>query len=164
MIRMISLRYCCLFYAWFCLGIICCTWQTAFSASIQNIQNMNFGTIIADPSGDVIEINAAGGTATPVLLSTGNAIVTGGTSGRITIYSDLPNQTITLDYPLSFTLSQGASTMTVDGILARSQFFATSAAVGDIHFHIGGLLHINAGQGTNPYSGTMNVTVTIVNP
>lgn len=164
MIRMISLRYRCVFYAWLYLGIICCPWQTAFSASIQNIQNMNFGTIIADPSGDVIEINAAGGAATPVLLSTGNAIITGGTSGRITIYSDLPNQTINIDYPASFTLSQGASTMTVDGILARSQFTATSTAVGDIHFYIGGLLHINSGQGTNPYSGTMTVTVTILGP
>ena len=67
-------------------------------------------------------------------------------------------------YPVSFTMTQGASTMTVDGVMARSQFFATSTAVGDIQFHVGGLLHINLGQSSHTYSGSMTVTVDIVNP
>lgn len=143
---------------------LCFNPEASKGAFISSVEPISFGTIIADPLGDVIEIDASSGPAVPILLTAGNAIVTGGTSGRISVYSDIPGQMISLVYPVSFTITQGANTMTIDGIMARSQFFATSTAVGDIHFYVGGLLHVNFGQSSHAYSGTMTVTVDIVNP
>lgn len=146
------------------LLLICVSPESALCAFISSVESISFGTIIADPLGDVVEIDASSGPTVPILLTAGNAIVTGGSSGRITVFSDIPGQMISLVYPASFTISQGGSTMTVDGIMARSQFFATSTAVGDIHFYVGGLLHVNLGQSSHTYSGAMTVTVDIVNP
>ncbi len=134
------------------------------AANVSNILPISFGTIIADPFGDIIEIDASAGFSTPHMLTAGNTIGTNGNSGRITVFSDIPGQIISLVYPVTVTLTNGGDTITIDGIQARSDFLAVSAVMGEIDFHMGGLLHIDPGQAENNYSGTITVTVNITNP
>ncbi|MBU1194306.1 MAG: DUF4402 domain-containing protein [Proteobacteria bacterium] len=147
------------------LVIVLLCGNSLFSASISFIQPISFGNIIASPFGEIIEINAKTGPATPTVFSAGNSYVNGGFSGIIRVYSDIPGQMISLIYPVSIVLqASGANNMTLDGIDARSKIFATSTAVGEIDFDVGGLLHINSGQVSQNYTATMTVTVNIINP
>ena len=100
-----------------------------------------------------------------MVFSGGNSYINGGFSGIIRVYSDIPGQMISLVYPVSILLQAGgASDMILDGIDARSKIFATSTAVEEIDFDVGGLLHIGSGQKSQNYSATMTVTVNIINP
>ena len=135
------------------------------AAYISYVQSINFGQIVASPFGDIIEIHAKAGPAAPTIFTAGNSHVTGGASGIIRVYSDIPGQMISLVYPVSVALQAGgAADMTLDGIDARSKNSATSTAVQEIDFDVGGLLHINPGQVSQVYSATMTVTVNIINP
>ena len=128
---------------------------------------LSFGNIIADPAGEIIEIDASGGPSVPTVFTSGNSrIINGGASGRITVDADMANQTITLEFPPSVPLkSAGNPDMILDGIAARSTSSPiTTSTPGPVDFHIGGLLHITAGQPGAAYSGTIQVTVTVNNP
>lgn len=139
--------------------------KPVFPAHISFTQPISFGVIVASPYGEIIEINARNGPATPIVFTAGNSYVTGGFSGIIRVFSDIPGQMISLVYPASIVLTApGAADMTLDGIDARSKIFATSSAVEEIDFNVGGLLHINNGQKSQNYSATMTVTVNIINP
>lgn len=153
-----------IFYCILFISTLYLSKNLAYGAFVSDVYPMSFGSIIADPLGDVVEIDASSGAAVPTVLTAGNAILTGGYSGRIRVYSDIPGQMISLVYPGSIVLSNGANTMTINGIMARSQFAATTTAIGSYDFYIGGLLFVALGQATNVYSGTMTVTVNIVNP
>lgn len=136
-----------------------------YPAAITFKQPISFGTIIASPSGETIEIDARNGPAAPVVFTSNHSIVFGGTSGIIRVFSDIPGQMISIVYPASVTLSAaGASDMILDGMNDRSKIFATSTAVGEIDFDVGGLLHINGGQISHSYSTTITITVDIINP
>jgi len=150
---------------WFiCLACVL-TVRQAEPAHVSFIQPVNFGRIVADPVGEIIEINAKTGPAVPVVFTAGDSHVTGGFSGIIRIYADIPGQMISLVYPVSIDLqAAGAANMTLDGIDARSKNSATSTIAGEIDFDVGGLLHINTGQASQVYSATMTVTVNIINP
>ena len=142
--------------------------KLVFSASATVEQEIAFGTIIADPAGDVIEIDARFGPAQPVVLTNGFSLLDGkGHSGLIRVSSDIPGQMITLDYPASVVLTMGTSpsTMTIDSINIRSKESATSRVAGEeIDFDIGGILHMNGGQTPQIYKATITITVNVFNP
>lgn len=140
-----------------------------YPANVTFIDSLNFGNIIANPYGETIEIDATKGpTTTLTIISSGfSHIITNGSSGIIRIYSDIPGQTISLDYPATMLLkTAGGEDIIIDGISERSKTSATSSSVGDIDFDIGGLMHINPGQigADTVYSGTITVIVNISNP
>ncbi|MBU0991172.1 MAG: DUF4402 domain-containing protein [Proteobacteria bacterium] len=142
--------------------------ESAFPVTANTEQGLSFGTIIANPSGDEIEIDARYGPATPVLISDGYShIGDNGYSGIIRVRSDAPGQTITLLYPDSVTLEAagGVDTMPLYFINARSELTATSTlADEDFYFDIGGRLHIKSGQLGLSYIGIMTVTINVTNP
>ncbi|MDA8134414.1 MAG: DUF4402 domain-containing protein [Desulfobacteraceae bacterium] len=147
-------------------GILFCLFEAkAFSAGVSLIRPLSFGNIIASPFGEIIEINAKTGPAVPVVFTAGNSQIAGGFSGIIRVSSDIPGQMINVVYPVSVLLqAAGAADMVLDGIDARSKIFATSTAVEEIDFDVGGLLHINSGQKSQNYTATLIVTVDIINP
>jgi|GEM_PF-1231041 len=133
--------------------------------SVNLIHPLSFGTVVVDPAGESIEIDASVGTSLPRVFTSGRSYITGGNSGLISVYSDTPGQMITVDYPPSVNLESGGSAdLILDGISERSTFSAVSSSIGPIDFHIGGLLHINSGQPTRNFSGTMTITITVTNP
>ena len=149
----------------FSISILCLYETTAFSASASLIRPISFGNIIAGPFGEIIEINAKNGPAAPVVFTAGNSYIEGGFSGIIRVYSDIPGQMVSVVYPVSIVLqAAGAADMILDGIDARSKIFATSTAVEEIDFDVGGLLHISSGQKSQNYTAALIVTVNIINP
>lgn len=139
----------------------------AFPVTADVQQGVNFGTIIANPAGADIEIDARLGPATPVMISGAYSHVDdNGYSGIVRVRSDAPGQTITLLYPASVILDAvGLDTMTYDFISDRSENSALSImADEDIFFDIGGRLHIGNGQRGLPYSGNMTITIDVMNP
>ncbi len=134
------------------------------AATISGTTPISFGTIIVESDDITIEIDARNGAASPHIGSGGLGYVSGGSSGTVTVNSDIPGQFIILSYPNSVQLKFGINTMTLDGITSRSQQNATSNAVGDINFYIGGLLHVSGGQVGNTYSENITVLVTVNNP
>lgn len=129
---------------------------------------ISFGAIIASPFGDVIEIDARNGPATPFVATGGYSQVDGnGFSGIVRIISDVSGQTINLVYPNSLTLTANGvpDTMTLDSIDTRSETTAVASSVGEtFDFDVGGRLHIGANQRMQQYSVTMTVTVNVINP
>ncbi|MBF0204168.1 MAG: DUF4402 domain-containing protein [Desulfamplus sp.] len=150
------------------LFILCFCLNAGFAkaADVSLIRPISFGAIVVDPAGEIIEIDASGGPALPRVFTSGNSYVNGGFSGIIRVVSDISGQVITLDYPVSFALqASGSPDLVLDGIAARSTHSpVTSDAVGHIDFNIGGLLHINSGQSSKNFSGTMTINIDIVNP
>ncbi len=132
--------------------------KSVYAAEIASTTQMSFGSIIADPSGEEIEIDASAGAAVPQKVTGGISNITGGASGTIRISSTIAGQAIQTDYPTNITLTSGSDTMSVNGIAARSITVSTTV-FGFVQLHVGGLLHINPGQAAGSYSGTMPITV-----
>ena len=138
--------------------------ESAYAANISGVQPISFGIIIIDSSGATVEIDAITSTAAPRIASGGLSYVSGGASGLVQVFSDIPGQSIILTYPGSILLENGPSSMTLDGITSRSKQSAVSTSVGPIDFDVGGLLHVSGRQTSTNYTGFMTVNVTINNP
>ncbi len=132
--------------------------ESVYAAEVSSTTQMSFGSIIADPSGEEIEIDASAGSSVPQKVTGGISNITGGASGTIRISSTTAGQAIQTDYPTNIVLTSGSDTMSVNGIAARSITVSTTV-FGYVLLHVGGLLHINPGQAAGSYSGTMPITV-----
>ena len=133
-------------------------------ASVTATTPMSFGTILADPGGDVFEIDASSNVnATPVKISGGWSFVMGGGAGVITIAvqpSDITaGLTIQLRPPGSLMLQSGSDQILLDDIAANSMVLLTPPISGVYNFGIGGTLHLGLNQAPGSYSGTISVTV-----
>lgn len=142
------------------------------AASITNTVDLDFGTIIADPSGDVITIdatNATGGLSnTSASSATANvsvgstSTITNSNSGRVDISTAISDVAISVDFPAgsSITLANGSGdNMTVSGIDTNSSADFTSGTANTYYVHIGGALTIAAGQPAGTYTGTIDITI-----
>ncbi len=140
------------------------------AASVSNTEALDFGTIIADPTGDTLTINASAQDATlatdrvTTAVVTGNSSVTNATSGRIDVAVGVAGIEIDVVFPAgTVTLTNAASdTLPVTAIVANSDVqipAATITAAGTYYVHVGGLLTIAAGQAVGTYTGTMDVTL-----
>lgn len=131
-----------------------------YAGSIVASQPISFGNIVADPRGDVIEIDASAGPALPRVYSSGNSMVSGGSSGLIRVATDTPGELITLSFPASVTVTGGGATHYLNNLTVKSTYTpVVGSGVGTIDFHLGGLLHIKSGQPDNTYDFDILVTV-----
>lgn len=137
----------------------------AYAASAARRQAMSFGNIVADPAGDMIEINAKNGPTTPNVSGTGRSNVSGGFSGIVRVTTYMAGQVISIEYPGSiFLTADGAKNMLLSDIDQMSEDYAVSTGAEQIDFHIGGILHLNPGQQTQNYSGNIKIIINISNP
>jgi hypothetical protein len=123
---------------------------------------VDFGTIIISTVASEVTINASAGAATPSVTS-GSASVSGGTSGVITVTSNL-DANLTVTYPANATINDGtgppANTMTMSQISTNSTASPFAATVaGPNLIHVGGVLSVANGQAAGNYTGTFTVTV-----
>lgn len=160
----------------------------AYSATWVN--DLAFGSIIADPEGGLIQIDASGvnaATATTgssvsslITVESGASKVNGGhKTGVIMVQTSLAGLGVTLEIedatttsPATITLSNGAKelTMSTASIIANSNLGAVAtantllnvmnAAAGDYYLHLGGVLNIPEDIPTGTYNGNMKVKLT----
>lgn len=133
------------------------------AARINNISNLNFGSLTASPFGNIIKIDASGGEKSPVIIS-GIGHLSGGSSGRIQFVPDQSGQRVHIDYPVSFSISNSVDSMIINqiGINSCTDFTANSTSPVDVY--IGGVLTISPAQATGNYSGSTTINITINNP
>ncbi|MCG8566043.1 MAG: hypothetical protein MI747_13275, partial [Desulfobacterales bacterium] len=113
------------------------------SDPISIIRPISFGHVIPSPQGDRIEIDASMGPAIPRNCGSGYALIQGGHSGLIRIYSTAPEKDILLLFPDK--IKQAACIL--EGIRKRSSFTPRKTPEQTwIDFHLGGLLRIQPGQ------------------
>lgn len=141
------------------------------AASISNTVDLDFGTIIADPAGDTIRIdatNASGGlTNTAATPATATAITNGSTvtvsnSGRIDVATAVAAVDISIVFPSgdSTTLTNGTGdTMTVSNISTYSSQNFQTVAANTYYVHIGGDLAVGVAQPAGTYTGTIDITL-----
>ena len=146
----------------------------ATAASVTSTSDLAFGTIIADPSGDTITVNAQGQlntNNTPITTYTaGNSsTATGVSSGLVEISIGATGVIVTVTYPadgavlLSDTVGTGVDMAVSDIVinsdpdLANDTNTFTSGATGFHYIHVGGVLTIGANQAAGVYTGTMPI-------
>jgi len=129
--------------------------------------DMDFGTIDLDPSGDTVRLDASAGAASPAVVTGNGSIITGGTSGLITINSQIA-MTVDVTYPADgvVTLDDGAGhTLPLTDIDTYSEGGVTNgseATVGGgipLEIDVGGELIIPAAQPDGTYTTSMNVII-----
>ncbi len=129
------------------------------SAEVTLIEPISFGTIDFHPGGDTIRIAAASG---PVKPDSDRSIVTGGKSGLIRIVSDNIEH-VDIIYPSSITLSNGSSTLVLDGINSNSEYSSggvdTLGSGLPLDVSIGGELVLSGDEMDGSYSGSMTITL-----
>ena len=141
--------------------MVVCSPLSLFAFTIDSIQPLSFGQVIADPTAnETIEVDAQNGPATTKKTSSGYSyIVLGGNGGIIRINSGIP-LSCSLLFPLSITLSGGGDTMLVDHFSLLSMNGGSTAG-GVLDLYIGGRMNIHSGQLGASYTGNVVVTVII---
>ncbi len=115
---------------------------------------MNFATIVADPTGDVVTLTAAGG-----VTGTGASTFTGTPDAGAFSATGTPSAAVTVSFSSGDTLTgpgaaMGLGTFTTDA--GGSPAFDGS---GNLAFNVGANLTVNAGQVGGAYAGTYTLTV-----
>ncbi|MBF0204167.1 MAG: DUF4402 domain-containing protein [Desulfamplus sp.] len=142
----------------------------AGTLSLTKTVDLNFGTIIASTQVSTITIAANAAAATPTLTS-GNAAVSGGASGRITIGTNIAaNVTITYAIAGSLAVAEtidngvagaaNAMSITNASITANSTTSPLTISIaGPNVINVGGVLQVGINQNAAIYTGTCTVTV-----
>lgn len=138
--------------------------------------DLDLGSIDLDPAGDTITIDAGGvaasgdGGAAALPVATGASVITGGTSGLITVTSAAGvNFDIDVVYPGDGTVNvtsdaTGATTVTLDSIEGNSGGGATNGTVNHTggaptEIHVGGQVVFPSDAEAGTYSGSMTITL-----
>ncbi|HIJ79202.1 MAG: DUF4402 domain-containing protein [Desulfobulbaceae bacterium] len=143
----------------FFMGV--CFPLSLFAFTVDTIQPLSFGQVIADPTAnETIEVDAQTGPATTEKTSSGYSyIVSGGNNGTIRINTGT-SLSCSLLFPPSITLSGGGDTMLVDHFSLLSMNGGSTVG-GILDLYIGGRMNIHSGQLGASYSGNVVVTVII---
>ena len=136
----------------------------AAAASASVTTQLSFGVILADPGGDMFEIDSSASfRAHPIKISTGWSYVMGGGNGIVTIKVEpadiAAGLTIQLTPPGSIFLQSGAKKILLDNINTYSMLLLTPATTGEYNFGIGGILHLGLNQQADDYAGTLAIQV-----
>ena len=119
---------------------------------------ISFGSIDLHPAGDTVVIDAANGAASP--QPSGNSLVTGGRSGKISLRSD-DAEHVDLIYPSSVELSDGTRALVLSEIPENSQYTDVGVDLpgggATVDIHIGGKLFLPADTTHGTYSGSMTI-------
>ncbi len=139
----------------------------AGSLSLTKTTDLNFGTIVSGTQASNITIDASAGSATPVCTS-GNAAVSGGTSGLVTVGTN-----IDADVTISYAITGSDSTAeTLEDASGNSMIITTAdittystgsplaiTVAGPNVIHVGGILAVGPSQTAGTYTGNCVVTV-----
>ncbi len=128
--------------------------------------DLEFGSIDLNPGGDTIILDASGGATTAATIANGS-IVTGETSGLITIEHSMIIS-LWLSYPAAaVTLTNGTDNIdiTAGSIATNSEYSSLATAhtspdaTSDITVDVGGEIVVPAAQPDGLYTGTMTITI-----
>lgn len=137
----------------------------AATLSLTTITNVNFGTIIATGVASQVRIDASAGAATPSVVG-GTATVTGGTSGLVSLTTNIAAN-VTLSYTIlgsqgtANVIENATDTMAITAAQITSYSTPTNLAVtvaGPNSIHVGGQIAVDANQAAGTYTGVCTVT------
>ena len=141
------------------------TWQTTLvdlelevqetPLSLTEIQEMDFGQIVADPAGGTIsmDINGVRSNSLGTSVFYGTSIV-----GEIQA-SGQSNTAVSLILPTAETLTNGTDTMTINNFSSNASASPTLDALGKINLKITADILYNAGTSNGLYTGIYTITV-----
>jgi len=138
----------------------------AATLTLTKVTDVDFGSIVASSQASNVTIDASAGAGTPAVTS-GNASVSGGTSGLVTVGTNI-NSNVTISFAITGadgtvqTLEDGTNDMSITNASITANSTATNLAVtvaGPNQIHIGGVLQVGANQAANTYTGTIVCTV-----
>lgn len=149
----------------FAAGLLgCFFWASASAADFALVQDISFGHIIASPYADAIAMDASMGPAVPRNTGSGWSQVSGGRSGRIRYRPDTLGQQVQLLFPAKLDLNNGSGgTLPITSMNTHSTQMLVALDMTDHFLHIGGVLHVLPGA-SGTYSGTMTISITVLNP
>lgn len=128
---------------------------------IQPVAPLRFGRIIRPTTAGTITINPDDSFTTTGGV-TANATTPQAVNGRgrsaFAVFGD-PNRLFIRFLPNTITISNGASTMTVNQFASNAGFLARFDASGYYALFVGAQLNVGANQQVGTYSGTFDVTV-----
>lgn len=132
--------------------------------TISTISEIDFGSITASPKGDFIQIDSSSSQGVPVVITGGITSVSGGSGARLMFTPDQAGQIVDINYPVSFTITNGSDTMTISQIPINSSPDFVTPNASPIEFYMGGVMEVKNTQQTGSYSGSMIVTINVTNP
>jgi hypothetical protein len=130
------------------------TVQAAASSAVT--QDMSFGTISVDPTGDTLTLGSTSDTVT----KTGISQVTGSARGIITV-TGVPNIQAVIADPGAITLDHDtlAVSLTVNSVYAVSTQNCTIGPGGTCSLYVGGRMYLSPSVSEGSYSGSTTITV-----
>lgn len=138
----------------------------AATLTLATDQDFDFGTIIPGTNASDITIDASAGSASPAKTS-GNASVTGGASGHITVGTNI-DASVTISYAMVGsgstveTLESGGNSMAISNASITANSTSSPLAItaaGTNEIHVGGILKVGASQASGTYTGDCTVTI-----
>ena len=141
------------------LSLLLITSSVTLAGEVIEVSPIDFGSIDLNPGGDTILIAAETGRAAP--RSAGNrSLVTGGSSGRLTLVSSQAGHVVIL-YPEFITLAGGGHTLTVKDIPSHSQYAQDGVDFlgngSQIEINIGGVIEFRGNETRGSYNGSMAI-------
>jgi hypothetical protein len=124
--------------------------------TISSDLDLAFGAVVPGPSSGTVTVTPEG------TRSSSGGVTLGGSAGvspsTFTVSGE-PALTFSIVLTSSTTLSDGASTMTVDSFTSSPESTGTLDASGDREIRVGATLHLAATQASGSYAGGFSVMV-----
>ena len=144
---------------------------TAATLTLTKVTDINFGSIVSSTAVSTVTLNASAGAATPSVTA-GTASVSGGTSGLVTVGTNI-DASVTVSFAITgadtgttaqaIGIAGAATTMAVTNASITTNSTPSPLAItvaGPNQIHIGGVLTVGANQTAGTYTGTCVCTVT----
>ena len=138
------------------LALLLSRTAAAISILITTNSNLGFGQLISTSSPGTVVVTPLGIRSTFDGVIEGNSL--GVSSSSFSVTGD-PDASYSITLPLSATLSGSSSSMTVDTFVSSPSGSGNLGTLGAQIFAVGATLHVLAGQLTDDYSGSYNVSV-----
>lgn len=123
--------------------------------TISQTTAMSFGTILANPSGDIIHVRPNG----RVTAQNGSILYGSSSSTLFRIRNGTPNAVISISFSNGNVLNGVGTPMVLDGLYHNKGTTPSLNGRGRLTFKVGGYLTINSNQLGGAYSGTYTVFV-----
>lgn len=138
------------------LGVLF-TSSATLAGEVSRVTPITIGTVDLHPKGDTVVIAAENGPASPV---SSRSVVTGGSSGLITLTSTLAEH-VDIIYPSSVILSSGGHIIRITDISSHSEYNATGIDLPgggiSVEVSIGGKIVLPGDVFHGNYSGSITI-------